>query len=100
MKNKTLHRFGKMVKPYRKKIVLVTFLVLLINVSALLKPLLIKQVLDNYLPQKIYTFNNISITTIGIIYILLVLFENILDFINRQITNKMGENVVYDLIDK
>lgn len=89
-----------MVKPYRKIIVLVTILAIIINVCELIKPLLVEQVLDKYLPQKTYTYNNINLTTIGIIYIVLVIIGNIIDYINRYITNKMGENVLFDLRNK
>ena len=89
-----------MVKPYRKIIVLVTILAIIINACELIKPLLIEQVLDNYLPQKVFTYNNISINTIGIVFIALVLLGNAIDYINRYITNRMGENVLFDLRNK
>lgn len=89
-----------MVKPYRKIIVVVTILAIIINACELIKPLLIEQVLDNYLPQKTYIYNNITITTIGIVYIALVIIGNVIDYINRYITNKMGEDVLFNLRNK
>lgn len=89
-----------MVKPYRKIIVLVTILAIIINACELIKPLLIEQVLDNYLPEKIFIYNNITITTIGIVYIALVIIGNVIDYINRYITNKMGEDVLFNLRNK
>lgn len=89
-----------MVKPYRKTIVLVTILAIIINACELIKPLLIEKVLDNYLPQKVFTYNNINITTIGIIYIVLVIISSVVDYINRYITSKMGENVLFTLRNK
>ena len=97
MKSKTLHRFKEMIKPYTKTIILVTLMAIFIDICELVKPFLLQQVMDNYLPEKLYIYNNISITTIAVIYIVLVIMGNWIDFINRSITNKMGENVVYSL---
>ena len=100
MKSKTLHRFKEMIKPYTKTIILVTLMAIFIDICELVKPFLLQQVMDNYLPEKLYIYNNISITTIAVIYIVLVIMGNWIDFINRSITNKMGENVVYSLRSK
>ena len=100
MKSKTLHRFKEMIKPYTKTIILVTLMAIFIDICELVKPFLLQQVMDNYLPEKLYIYNNISITTIAVIYIVLVIMGNWIDFINRSITNKMGENVVYTLRSK
>ena len=100
MKSKTLHRFKEMIKPYTKTIILVTLMAIFIDICELVKPFLLQQVMDNYLPEKLYIYNNISITTIAVIYVVLVIMGNWIDFINRSITNKMGENVVYSLRSK
>lgn len=100
MKNKAISRFKNMVKPYTKTIILVTIMAVFINVCELIKPFLLQQVMDNYLPQKIFIHNNISITTIGIIYIALVFVGNIVDYINRIVTTGIGEKVVYDIRNK
>lgn len=100
MKNNTYIRFKKMVKPYIKIIIIVTIMSLIVDFCEIAKPFLLQQVMDNYLPEKIYTYKNISITTIFIIYITLVIIGNIIDYISRNVTNKMSENVLYDLRNK
>ena len=97
---KTLKRFVEMIKPYKKTIIIVTFLALFIDVCELIKPYLLEQVIEKFLPNYSWEYNNISITTITIVYVLLVLAGNIVDYINRYITGKMGENVVYKLREK
>ena len=97
MKQKTVERFKKMVKPYKKTILIVTLMALFIDICELVKPYLLEQVMDKYLPEKLYIYNNISITTIAIIYILIVIIGNIVDYINRITTNNMGEKVMYSL---
>ena len=97
MKQKTIERFRKMVKPYKKTILIVTLMALFIDICELVKPYLLEQVMDKYLPEKLYIYNNISITTIAVIYILIVIIGNIVDYINRITTNNMGEKVMYSL---
>ena len=100
MKQKTIKRFKKMVKPYKKTILIVTLMALFIDICELVKPYLLEQVMDKYLPEKLYIYNNISITTIAVIYILIVIIGNIVDYINRITTNNMGEKVMYNLRNK
>ena len=95
MKQKTIERFKKMVKPYKKTILIVTLMALFIDICELVKPYLLEQVMDKYLPEKLYIYNNISITTIAVIYILIVIIGNIVDYINRITTNNMGEKVFF-----
>ena len=97
MKSTTINRFQKMIKPYKKTIILVTLMALFIDLCELIKPFLLERVMDKYLPEKLYIYENISITTIAIIYIILVMVGNIVDYINRIITSNMGEKVVYNL---
>ncbi|MBO5349162.1 MAG: ABC transporter ATP-binding protein [Clostridia bacterium] len=97
MKSTTINRFKKMMKPYKKTIILVTIMALFINICELLKPFLLERVMDKYLPEKLYIYENISITTIAIIYIILVIAGNVVDYINRITTSNMGEKVVYKL---
>ena len=97
MKQKTIERFKQMVKPYKKTILIVTLMALFIDICELVKPYLLEQVMDKYLPEKLYIYNNISITTIAVIYILIVIIGNIVDYINRITTNNMGEKVMYNL---
>ena len=54
MKNKTLKHVAEMAKPHKKTIVIVTLLSLLISVIELVKPYLIKIVMDDYLKYGIY----------------------------------------------
>ena len=100
MKAKTFGRFKKMIKPYRKTIVLVTIAALLIDICELVKPMLVKEVMEKYLPNNSFVQNGISIAMIFVAYLALVMIGNIIDYINRIITSRMGENVVYTLREK
>lgn len=86
-----------MVKPYWKTIIIVTLLSIIIDGAELIKPYIIQQVIDNFLREKTYVYNNISITFMATIYIAIVFGGNIIDYINRCISFNLGEKVVYDL---
>ena len=100
MKNKTFNRFKKLVKPYWKTIILVGFLSLIINFMELAKPLIIQQVIDNYLKEKVFIYNNISINLMAVIYVSIVMVENIIEYVGRCISFNLGEKVMFDLRQK
>ena len=87
----------EMAKPHKKTIAIVTFLSLLINIGELVKPYLIKIVMDGYLKFGIYQKGAITIGMIGAIYIGIVLLGNIIDFIASTATNMMGEDIIYTM---
>ena len=97
MKNKTIKRIWNMVKPYRKTVILVTILAIIIDVLALLKPYLVKVLIDDYLKTGINKNEFLSVPIISYIYIAIVILENFLDYFNSTRTNILGESVVYDL---
>lgn len=97
MKTKTLSRFKKMIKPYWKVIIVVTILSIIIDLAELVKPYIIQQIIDNFLREKNNIFNNITIDQMVIFYVLLVIFGNVIDYINRCVSYNLGESVVYNL---
>lgn len=97
MKNKTLRRVYEMAKPHKKTILIVVILSIIINIGELIKPYLIKVVIDDYLSQGIYQKGSITIGIIGSVYIAIVLIGKIIDFIAKTTTNMMGETVIYTL---
>ena len=78
MRKKTIDRIKNMVKPYIKTVIFVTILAILLDVIALAKPFLVKYVINEFMSKGIYSNGFVSILTISLIYIGLVLFENIL----------------------
>lgn len=100
MKSKTMQRAWKLVKPYTKSILVVSFLSLLVGVAEIIKPYLVKVVIDDYLSQGIYEKGMITIGTIGAIYIAIVLIGNIIDFVATTAINMIGEDAIYKLRNK
>lgn len=100
MQAKTFKRFKSMVKPYKKTIFIVTLMALVIDICELVKPILVKEVMEKYLPNKVFVQNGISIGMIFAGYLTIVIVGNVIDYINRIVTSRMGENVVYTLRKK
>lgn len=100
MKNKTLQRLYKMLKPQTKSIAIISILAVLINIGEVVKPYLIKIVIDDYLSVNTYQQGIMTIGKIGTIYIAIVLLGNILNFIVTTATSMMGENVIYSIRNK
>lgn len=100
MKDKTLQRVYKMLRPQAKAIFIISVLAIIINVGEVIKPYLIKIVIDDYLSAGLWQKGIMSVGIIGAIYIAIVLVGNILDFIVTTSTSMMGENVVYSIRNK
>lgn len=100
MKNKTWQRMYKMLRPQTKSIVIISILAILINIGEVVKPYLIKIVIDDYLSINAYQQGIMTIGKIGAIYIGIVLIGNILNFIVTTATSMMGENVIYSIRNK
>ena len=100
MKNKSWQRLYKMLKPQTKSITIITVLAILINIGEVVKPYLIKIVIDDYLELNMYQQGIMTIGKIGAIYIAIVLVGNILNFIVTTATSMMGENVIYSIRNK
>ena len=97
VKVKTWNRVKKMMKPYVKSIIIVTIIAIIIDVVALIKPYLIKLLIDDFLEKGIEKNGITSISVVSFVYIVMVLVENFLDYFNGTKTNIIGESVVFDL---
>lgn len=87
-------------KPKRKTIVIITTLAILVSIGELLRPYIIKVVIDDYLSLGIFQKGMITIGMLGAMYIGLVFITNILEFIARATTKMMGEDIIYQLRNK
>lgn len=100
MKSKTLSRIYKMLRPQIKAIIIISILAIIINIGEVVKPYLIKVVIDNYLSAGLWQKGIMTIGAIGVAYILIVLIGNILDFIVSTTTSMVGEDVIYTIRNK
>lgn len=75
MKSKTLSRVCKMLKPQKKAIIIISILAVIINIGEVIKPYLIKIVIDDYLSLGIWQKGAITIGMIGALYIGIVIIR-------------------------
>ena len=95
MKNKTLERCYHIAKPHLKTIIIVCIFSIIIDILELSKPYLVKVVIDDFLSLGIAKKSFIAVNMIGLIYLIIVVIGNILDFFTRRKTNIMGEEILY-----
>lgn len=100
MRTTLFERIKILLKPHIKTVIIVTILSLIINIGEIIRPYLIKIVIDDYLNAGIYQKGAITIGIIGAVYIGIVIIGNILDFIASSATNMMGEDVLYSIRNK
>lgn len=100
MNKKTINRLKDIIKPHIKTIIIVSIFAIIIDLLEISKPYLVKVVIDKFLSNGIEKEGFISINIIGFIYILIVIFGNLLDFFTRMKTNKMGEAVLFEIRNK
>lgn len=99
-KKSNFKKIKKMIKPYYKLIIILSLIAIVIDIGEILKPYLLKIVIDDYLSLNIFRKGQITVTMIGITYLAIVIFGNVLEYIVKILTSRMGENVVYDLRNK
>lgn len=93
----TISRIYEIAKPHKNTIIIITIIAIIINILELIRPYLVKVVIDDYLSNGIYQKGLFTTSAIALIYIGIVIISNLLDFIVRMSTNIVGEKVVYDL---
>lgn len=100
MKNKTMQRAWKLIKPYKKSILIISILSLLVAIAEIVKPYLVKVIMDDYLGAGIYQKGFLTIGILGGIYIAIVIIGNIIDFIATTSVNMVGQDAIYSLRNK
>ena len=100
MKNKTLDRVLKIAKPHKKTILTISILSIIINIGQIIRPYLIKIVIDDHLLDGVYQNGAMTVGIIGAIYIGIVILENIINLVAKSTTNMMGEEIIYSIRNK
>ena len=87
----------KLSLPYKNKIILSCVCVLLINASQLLKPYLLKLVIDDFLIKRVVSTGFYSITSLGVLYLLLSLLSGLFSYTQVNLVNRAGQQIIKDL---
>jgi ATP-binding cassette, subfamily B, multidrug efflux pump len=83
--------------PHSKKIILAGFLVLLVNASLILKPYILKLVIDDFLVKHVTHYGAYSITSMGVLYFSVVIVGSLLTITQVNLINRAGQEIMRTL---
>ena len=84
-------------KPHLKKIILAALCVMIVNAAELLKPYILKLVIDDFLIKKVSQNGIYSITSMGVAYFSLAFIGGLSSFTQVNLINKAGQEIMRDL---
>lgn len=96
-KIKTLRRLLKLMLPYKKRVILASICVLLVIGAQLIKPYILKLVIDDFLTKEVTQRGLYSITTMGALYFIVVALSGIFSIIQVNLINKVGQEIMRTL---
>lgn len=99
-KPKTLSRLLKLMLPYKKSVLIASLCVLLVNAAQLVKPYILKLVIDDFLTKHIAQKGLYSITTMGISYFVVVALGGFFAVAQVMLINKVGQGIMKTLRGK
>jgi ATP-binding cassette, subfamily B, multidrug efflux pump len=99
-KVESLKRLMKLTLPYIGKIVLAAVCVLLVNTAQLLKPYILKVVIDDFLMKHVWQKGHLTITSMGIFYFIVVALGGLFSIAQANLINKAGQEIMKNLRSK
>lgn len=87
----------KLSAPQKNRILLACLCSLLVNASVLIKPVILKLVIDDFLIAKIPQSGLYSITAMGLFYLLASMSGSMLSYTEANLVNSAGQKIVKDL---
>lgn len=97
---KVFNRIYDISRKYIKLIIITSLLAILINIGEIIRPKIIESVIDDFLSKNVFDNGKITAFTLGYIYIGIVVFQYLLDFIVSALTGIIGDNIVYEMRNK
>ncbi|MDQ7095344.1 ABC transporter ATP-binding protein [Desulfosporosinus sp. PR] len=83
--------------PHKKRIVLASICVLLVNGALLAKPYILKIVIDDFLTKHLAQRGLFSLTSMGLLYFLVVALSGFLAIAQVNLINKAGQEILRNL---
>lgn len=96
-KTQTLKRLLILTLPHMKKVVLASICVLLVNAAQLIKPYILKLVIDDFLIRHVEQNSLYSIKTMGILYFLVVAMGGFFSISQVNLINRVGQEIMRNL---
>ncbi|QAA31587.1 ABC transporter ATP-binding protein [Clostridium manihotivorum] len=99
-KAKSLTRLLQFTIPYLSKIILAAACVILVNIAQLLKPYILKLIIDDFLINKSVQSGIHSINAMAFLYFVIVLLGGVLTFAQVNLINRVGQDIMKTLRNK
>lgn len=96
-KSNGLKRLLLLALPHWKKILLSAVFVLLINATLIVKPYILKLVIDDFLVKGVTHYGIYSITSMGALYFFIVVLGGILSISQVNLINRAAQEIMRDL---
>lgn len=90
-------RLLKLTKPHLNKIIIAALCVIIVNAAELLKPYILKLVIDDFLIKKVPQSEIYSIKTLGILYFILAAIGGLSSFTQVNLINSAGQEIMRNL---
>ncbi len=95
--NRSVLRLIKMMKPYKGKVVLAAIFVILVNTAQLAKPYILKIVIDDFLINGKIESGLYSITSMGVLYMLVTAASSTLTIGQVNLMNRASQEILCSL---
>lgn len=96
-KIKGFSRLMKLTLPHMDKIIIAAVCVLLFNGAQLIKPYILKIVIDDFLVKKAHNVGIFTLDTMGILYFIIVVLSGFFSIIQVNFINKAGQEIMKTL---
>ncbi|MFA5522946.1 MAG: ABC transporter ATP-binding protein [Tissierellales bacterium] len=100
MKRHSVARLLKLMIPHRKAVILAALSVLLVNGAQLMKPFILKLVIDDFLILKKPEIGFYSIKFMGILYMAIIVLGSLFTFAQINLMNHVGQQIISGLRKK
>jgi ATP-binding cassette subfamily B protein len=100
VKMQSIKRLMLLTVPHFKKIIIAAICVLLVNCGELIKPYILKLVIDDFLVKHISKIGFYSITNMGIIYFIVVALGGFFSITETYLINVAGQDIMKGLRSK
>lgn len=97
MKRHSVLRLLKLMIPHRKAVILAALSVLLVNCAELMKPIILKIVIDDFLILNKTETGLYSITYMGILYMVIIVLGSLFTFVQINLMNHVGQQIISGL---
>ncbi len=99
-KKSNIIRLAKMMRPYIGQLLLCALFVLIVNAAELLKPMIAEIVIDDFLAKGIVETENMSITTLGIIYFITIAVGSAFGIAQARLITRISQKILDTMRNK